>query len=429
MQAVLHNRSLWIIGLAESVSGVGTWVTMMALFAVVVFDGQGTILHASGIMLAGLAPMLLMGPVAGWLADRQDRKRLMIASQLLTALPVIGLMLVGNSLLIYPLLMCHTIFAALMMPARQASVPQLVARDDLTQANALLQQLAGFVKIGAPILGGVIVAGLGPERAMLLDIATFGLAALVLTRLPSLPPVQADADALDREALDAVTGAPLHSGSERVWQTLRSTPALQMVFVVTFLGVLVIMGFDVLSSIAVRDVLQADERLFGILIGLVGLGSVLAGLALMLRKRTVNPWHDVIVGLLLLAVLPLSIAIGTRLGDPALIRWLVAAGAFVGGLGNGLIIVQVSTLLQLLSPPAQLGRVSGMFQSTIAAAQLITIVVTPLIVPAFFSIGSFFSWSTLALGLVAAATALMVRRQPPADPERVPVVAAEMEAA
>ena len=57
-----------------------------------------------------------------------------------------------------------------MMPARQASVPQLVARDDLTQANALLQQLAGFVKIGAPILGGVIVAGLGPERAMLLDI-------------------------------------------------------------------------------------------------------------------------------------------------------------------------------------------------------------------------------------------------------------------
>ena len=69
-----------------------------------------------------------------------------------------------------------------------------------------------------------------------------------MTRLPSLPPVQADA-----EALDAVTGAPLHSGGERVWQTLRSTPALQMVFVVTFLGVLVIMGFDVLSSIAVRD--------------------------------------------------------------------------------------------------------------------------------------------------------------------------------
>jgi MFS family permease len=179
----------------------------------------------------------------------------------------------------------------------------------------------------------------------------------------------------------------------------------------------------------VRDLLQADERLFGILIGLVGLGSVLAGLALMLRKRTVNPWHDVIVGLLLLAVLPLSIALGTRLGDPALIRWLVAGGAFVGGLGNGLIIIQVSTLLQLLSPPAQLGRVSGIFQSTIAAAQLITIIVTPLIVPALFSIGSFFSWSTLALGLVAAATALMVRRQPPVDPESVPVVAAELEVA
>ena len=316
------------------------------------------------------------------------------------------------------------IFAALMMPARQASVPQLVARGDLTQANALLQHLAGFVKFGAPILGGVFVAGLGPERAMLLDIATFGLAALVLTQLPSLPPVQPDA-----ETPDVAPPTPLQSGGERVWQTLRSTPALQMVFAVTFLGVLVIMGFDVLSSIAVRDVLQADERLFGVLIGLVGLGSVLAGLALMLRKRTVNPWHDVILGISLLAVLPLSIALGTRLGDPALIRCLVAAGAFVGGLGNGLIIIQVSTLLQLLSPPAQLGRVSGLFQSTIAAAQLITIVATPLIVPTFFSIGSFFSWSTLALGLVAVATTLMVRRHPPVDPGSVPAVAPEMEVA
>jgi MFS family permease len=413
MQAVLRNRSLWIIGLAESISGIGTWITMMALFALVMFDGGGTVLHSSGIMLAGLAPMLLMGPAAGWLADRFDRKRLMIASQILTALPVVGLMLTGDTLLIYPLLALHTVFAAVMMPARQASVPQLVARQDLTQANALLQQLGGYVKIAAPILGGVIVAALGPQRAMLLDLVTFGVAALVLMLLPALPPVTPAPTESDES-----TTKP---AGQSVWQVLRTSPELQTLFVVIFLGVLVIMGFDVLSSIAVRDMLQADERLFGVLIGLVGLGSVFAGLGLMFRKRKVDPWQDVILGLTLLATLPLTIALGTRLADPLTIRWLVAAGAFIGGIGNGLIVIQISTLLQLLSPEALLGRLSGLFQSTIAAAQLITIVLTPLIVPAFLSIGAFFGWSTLMLGLVVLYTTVTVRRQARATARPLPV--------
>jgi MFS family permease len=239
------------------------------------------------------------------------------------------------------------------------------------------------------------------------------VAALVLMLLPTLPAAAPAATESDD---------PAHKpAGQSVGQVLRTSPELQMLFVVIFLGVLVIMGFDVLSSIAVRDILQADERLFGILIGLVGLGSVLAGLGLMFRKQKVDPWRDVILGLALLATLPLTIALGTRLADPLAIRWLVAAGAFIGGMGNGLIVIQISTLLQLLSPEALLGRLSGLFQSTIAAAQLITIVLTPLIVPALLSIGAFFAWSTLLLGLVALYTAVIVRRQASAATQPVPI--------
>jgi DHA3 family macrolide efflux protein-like MFS transporter len=300
-------------------------------------------------------------------------------------------------------------------------VPHLVQREALTSANALLQQLAGFVKIGAPIVGGLIVAALGPQRAMLFDLLTFGVAALVLTQLPSLP-----ARPNSVEDLEAVRAEEVARNPTGIWTTLRNTPGLQMLFVILFLGILVIMGFDVLSSIAVRDLLQADERFFGMLIGLVGLGSVLAGLMLMLRKQQVNPWYDVIVGLLLLSLLPLSITLSARLQDLTQIRALVACGAFIGGLGNGLIVVQVSTLLQLLSPPSQLGRLSGVFQSTIAAAQLITIVATPLLVPALFSVGSFFGWSALALGGVALVAALLLRRPSMQTPD---VAKPELEAA
>jgi MFS family permease len=170
------------------------------------------------------------------------------------------------------------------------------------------------------------------------------------------------------------------------------------------------MGFDVLSSLVVRDVLQATEGLLGVLIGLVGLGSVLAGLFLLGRKEARDPWRDLLLGLGFFTLLPASAAAAAWSGNPAWARLLLAAGAFLGGIGNGLLVIQAGTLLQLLSPPALLGRMSGLFQSTIAAAQLLTILAMPLLVPAFLSFASFFALSTFLLALLALAILLTLRR-------------------
>lgn len=90
MKEIVRNRSLVILGIAESISNVGNWITIMALYALIVFQGDGGVPESSGILLAGLGPMLLFSPVAGWLSDRADRKHLMIMSQVMAALPVIG---------------------------------------------------------------------------------------------------------------------------------------------------------------------------------------------------------------------------------------------------------------------------------------------------------------------------------------------------
>ncbi len=413
-----RNRSLLIVGAAESVSGIGNWITMMAVFAIVVFQGQGSVAESSGIFLAGLVPTLFASPAAGWLCDRFDRKRLMIASELLDAFVVLGLIFAQQLQIIYGLLALQAVVMSIMSPARQAIVPDLVRGDELTNANALLQQLSGLVKVGAPVLAGALLAALGPHTAIILDVISFLLSAAILSRLPALPPHRIGAAGKSRAPaaelpapLPPSRGEPPPAAGLGTLALLRSSTGLRLLFAGIFLAIMVIVGFDVLSALVTRDLLQGNEGLYGLLIGAVGLGTAAAALLLMLRGRGRDPWPDVTLGLALLACLPASVALAARLPTPALGRLSLIAGCLVGGVGNGLANVQVGTLLQQLSPPALLGRVSGLFQSTAVAGQLVGIVLTPLLVPVPLSIGNFFAIASAALAALVVYLLVNLPRQ------------------
>jgi MFS family permease len=392
---ILANRSLLTIGFSESVSNVGNWITMMAVFAMVVFKGDGTVAQSSGIFLAGLVPTLFASPLAGWLLDRYDRKWLMVASELTSGLITAGLIFTRQLELIYVVLALQAVSISLMTPARQAVIPDIVAQEDLTSANALLQQLAGIIKIAAPILAGLILAVLNPHAAIILDVVSFAISAFILSRLPSLPPH------LEEEQVEAQGTAVPSRPRTKLVSVLLQNAFLRLLFVSTFLGVFIFIGFDVLSPLYTRDILSAGEGFFGTMIGLVGFGTVGATLALMLRKGNGNPWRDVILGLLMLAVVPATLALVTEIQSPQLGRLLIVAGCLIGGFGNGMLNVQVVTLIQLLTPAHLLGRLGGAFQSTAVAGQLAGLLVTPLLVPALLNYGNYFVVSTLAVVLVA----------------------------
>lgn len=385
-----RGRSLLILGLAESVSGIGNWITMMAVFALVVFRGAGGVAQSSAIFLAGLVPTLLVSPLAGWLVDRVDRKRLMIASELLSGLCVGGIVFTERLELIYLLLALQAVSMSVMTPARQAALPDIVERTRLTEANAFLQQLAGLVKIGAPILAGALLAVMDPHTAIVLDVLSFAIAAMVLTRLPALPPHRFDAP---RDPTGETAGPPTPS----VYVVLRQSRSLRLLFTTMFMSIFVIIGFDILAPVFVRDVLHSDESFFGLVIGLVGLGTVGISIVLMLRKGQARLWRDILVGLVLLSLIPASLWFMMQLGNLSLGRMVVALFALIGGMGNGLLVVQTGTLLQLLTPVSMLGRMSGLFQTMAVAGQLAGIVLTPLLVPAVFGLGTYFGLSFLAL--------------------------------
>jgi len=423
LKSVFRNRSLVILGVAESVSNTGNWITMMAVFAMIVFKGQGGVVESSGVFLAGLLPTLFFSPAAGWLCDRIDRKKLMIASELVSGLVILGLVFVDRLSLIYAILAIQAVSISIMTPARQAVVPQLVPQDELTKANAFLQQLAGIIKIVAPILAGGLLAVVNPHQAILLDVISFGLSALILSRLPKLEPEMGSENLPAGDLQSAGTTGPEteikdagRTGKGRLVQVLKANPQLQLLFILVFLAISVIVGFDVLGPVYFRDVLNADEAFFGQSIGLVGLGTLLTSLWLMLRKGNGRPWFDVLTGVLLLGFIPMVLAAATLPQLQTQARWLVLSASLVGGIGNGLIHIQVGTLLQLLSPAALLGRMGGIFQSTAVGGQLTGILITPLLVPALLSMGAFFGLSGVALVLVILITAAILRRTGSTDP-------------
>jgi MFS family permease len=157
-----------------------------------------------------------------------------------------------------------------------------------------------------------------------------------------------------------------------------------------------------------------NASLFGSAIGLVGLGSLISTLVLMLRRHPQNPWRDVLAGLLLLGAIPASMALGALWGGGPAVIPLITAGCLIGGVGNGLLNIQVATLLQLLSPAELLGRMGGIFQSAISAGQLAGIMLTPLIVPAFLPMGAYFSASSLAVVVLVMLTGIVLLLTRPA---------------
>ena len=165
-------RRLYVGGL---VSLGGDWFLTVALFALVL-DLRGSAFSLALIVLGQELPFFLMSPVGGALADRFDRRRLMIGADLARAALCCGFLLVrepGDLWLAFVLLFALSSFSAVFDPASSAAIPNLVDPRDLATANALLGSAWGTMLAVGGAIGGVVAATLGRDAAFLVDGASF----------------------------------------------------------------------------------------------------------------------------------------------------------------------------------------------------------------------------------------------------------------
>lgn len=208
-------RKLWI---SHMISLVGDWLSYIAVAVISLQQGDGA-LAVGMVLFVHSLPTALMSPIAGPLADRLDRRWLIICGYLGAALLTLGMWGAANQeavWLLQAVLFFRVCLSAVAMTARSAAIPALVGREDLRLANALLGLTWSVMFSLGLALGGFATEYLSPSGAILLDAMTFIAAALVASTLPTLKP-QVGSDGPPRVGF---------ADMNRAWRYVASRPRL-----------------------------------------------------------------------------------------------------------------------------------------------------------------------------------------------------------
>ncbi|MDG6107512.1 MFS transporter [Dactylosporangium aurantiacum] len=355
---------------ARGISYAGDALSMVALMLHVA-SSTGQALAVSALLLAGDFVPSLVAPFAGALADRFDRRRLMIGCELVQALTVAVIALALPPL--WPLLglvAVRAVAGQVFQPASRAAVPSLVPAAGLAAGNARLGLVTNVAELAGPLLAAALLPWLGTRGVLAVDAASFVVSAALLTGLPRLAPAALSVESLWKGAR---TGLGYLAGHRTV-----RVVALGFCAVVLCTGV-----DDVALVVLAQQDLRTGDAVAALLLGAVGLGLT-AGYAL-LSRRGDRLGDRLGMPVLFAAGLAVSSAGNLLTGAVAHVAW-AAAVVFTMQAGRGLGIAAIdvasNTLLQRLVPDGLLGRVFANLYGAVGAAAALSYVLGGLLLDA-----------------------------------------------
>ncbi len=190
IELLRENRDFRNLTIGRFISQMGDWFNSVALFTLLLnLTGSGETIAI--ILIIKLLPTFFFGPLAGVVADRFNRKTIMIASNLLRGITVLGFLFIHRAdqvWIVYALTALQVIFSTFFEPAESAAVPSLVRRQDLVTANALGgASWSVTLALGAAI-GGFVTDAFGRDTAFIIDSISFFVSSLFIlpVRIPSL---------------------------------------------------------------------------------------------------------------------------------------------------------------------------------------------------------------------------------------------------
>ena len=358
IELLRRNRNYRYLWFGNVVSLLGDWFNLLAS-AELITDITNSGIAISYLFLARFLPMFLFSPLAGVIADRFDRRKVMIVSDLLRAVTVLGFLLVGITgqiWLLYVLTVTQFVLSALFTPARSAILANVVAPKDLVAANALDSFTWSTMLAIGSFLGGVATAVFGAETAFILDALTFVLSAWLISRIVIVK---------NRETAVAVQSTgwfDFVEGFRYLWRE----PFILGISLVKAFGSLVWGSINVLEIAFADQVYPLNNAFFSEVLkvadgGTVTLGIiyVISGLGTGLGPLLMRRWLGDIPTRLMLGI---SIGFFLMAGG---IMWLGLAptfGIFLGAtlvrtIGTGTLWVFSAAMLQMLVPDKFRGRV------------------------------------------------------------------------
>jgi MFS family permease len=377
-----YNYRLWFAG--ALVANVGTWMQRVAQDWLVLTVLSHNSSFAVGITTAlQFLPFLLFAPIGGLLADRVDRRKLLIATQSTMGLLAFGLgalVLTGNVQLwqVYAFAFGLGVVATIDAPVRQTFVAALVPADKLSNAVGLNSASFNAARLIGPGVGGLLIAGVGPGWVFIINGLSFAATILALTQMRS-------------SELRRMPVSPRRKGQVREGiRYVRGRTDIIVIMVV--IGVVSMFGlnFQLTSATMARTVFDKGAGEYGILGSILAIGS-LAGALLAARRD--RPRVRLVVGAAFgFGIAAGALALAPTYGSFALLCIPV-------GLASLTMMTAANATIQMSTEPEMRGRVMSLYMMVFQGA-------TPIGSPIVGWIGQQFGarWS-IGIGSV---TALLV---------------------
>lgn len=345
-RALRFRNFRWFI-LSQGCSMMGSWMQQVALaWLVYRLTGSGLALGISGSL--STLPSVFVAPMAGVLADRFDRRRIVMAMQTLTVIQavVLALLVWTNSAsvtVLFALSVTSGLIQGFDWPTRQSLVIHLVAEQkDLGNAIALNSTVYNFARVVGPSLAGAILAVGGDSLCFALNGLCSGLALLFIVRVRT--PASRSGSEKFRFFRQFAEGAAY------IWRE----PEVRRNIALVALASASIMPYTALLPIFAAKTFGGGAQLFAFLSAVPAIGAIVGGLLLAARRTTEGlSWQIRIVGAVASAALVVF----------ALSSWLPLSVGALLLLGAAMMLwtSSINTQLQTAIPEAKRGRVMGFF--------------------------------------------------------------------
>ena len=355
----------------ETISGIGDGVFWVGLIALLLDQGVGVEGFAVAALVR-LGPRAILSAPAGVLADRVDRRRLLVALDIGRAAVMVVLAIAGHqsgrsTLLIAGVLVAYTL-AAPYRPALSAALPLVAGERGLSSATALIGTIRQLMTFIGPVVGAIVIHHTSPAVAFWVNAASFALSGLLVASVSELGgnPARTNIALGDHRAnwwLQFAGG----------WREVIATSGLGVVAALAFVMYAVRGAELVLLVLVSEDQLSLGTSGVGVLTGAVGLGALCA---LPVASRVAGSDRPDVVVLLSLA----STAIPTAL--LGIVQSPVIACIVLFQVGLGIVAFEVVSvmLLQRLTRREMSGRVFGLVGTATNAGKLLGAVLTPAVV-------------------------------------------------
>ena len=332
----------------HGVSMFGDMITFLAI-PMLVYSITGSKSALSLSVLVRVIPVILIGPFAGALVDRLNRKNIMIWSDLLRAILTVVLLLSPEKYLlkmIYIVVFLKSLIGIFFNPAFNSTIPSIIKKENLMSANSVFGVTTNTLQFISPFIGGALIPIFGARSVLLIDMISFivSAAAILFIDIPKHP----------EQARKLITPGVLFKD---IWEGFKFMLNSKTLTIIMITALITQFGQGFISPLWLPYVIEGLKRPaedFGILVAMQGFGSILGTIMLLLlgvrKSKSYKLFYSVFT---LMTGVAIFLQI-TTLNFNIFIIWGTLVGVFISGM-----VVTTQTIVQHIAKNEILGRVSS----------------------------------------------------------------------